>query len=187
MYQTPKTSYISGNCWQFWDHWWEFPCSVYRMAVFFSPKTISKPTMNLYSNLRSISERSVARSRVMDRSYFAHRVSPISPGCWTSGFIAEKLDGKTSAILLFPVNLIGWLINGLANSVKVLITGLLSRCCVGVLALIYPTCVRRAIPYYVAFCWGQSGWPSRSIYWHVTRWKLGCTGEPPRISAACCP
>ncbi|KYQ47773.1 Facilitated trehalose transporter Tret1 [Trachymyrmex zeteki] len=63
---------------------------------------------------------------------------PIAPGCWTGGFMAEKLGRKTSVMLIFPVYLIGWLIVGFANSIEVLIAGsFLSGYCVGVLAPIY--------------------------------------------------
>lgn len=66
-------------------------------------------------------------------------VLPVAPGCWTGGFMAEKLGRKTSVMLLFPVYLVSWLIIGFANNVEVLIAGrLLSGYCVGVLASIYP-------------------------------------------------
>ncbi|XP_071573020.1 facilitated trehalose transporter Tret1-2 homolog [Temnothorax nylanderi] len=62
----------------------------------------------------------------------------VAPGCWTGGFVAEKLGRKTSVILLFPVYFISWLIIAFANSIDVLIAGrLLSGYCAGVLAPIF--------------------------------------------------
>ncbi|XP_039311174.1 facilitated trehalose transporter Tret1-like [Solenopsis invicta] len=69
----------------------------------------------------------------------AATVLPIAPGCWTGGFMAEKLGRKVSVMLLCPVFFVGWLIIGLANSVEVLIAGrLLCGYCVGILAPIQP-------------------------------------------------
>ncbi|XP_012521444.1 facilitated trehalose transporter Tret1-like [Monomorium pharaonis] len=94
---------------------------------------------------------SINGSESVDEDYFgtlsidqeswiaAGSVLPIAPGCWTGGFIVEKLGRKTSLLVLFPVYLVSWLIIGFANSVKVLIAGrLLCGYCVGVLAPIYP-------------------------------------------------
>ncbi|XP_011630038.1 facilitated trehalose transporter Tret1-2 homolog [Pogonomyrmex barbatus] len=66
-------------------------------------------------------------------------VLPLTPGCWTGGFMAEKFGRKMSVMLVCPVYFVGWLIIGLANGVTSLIIGrLLSGYCMGVLASIFP-------------------------------------------------
>jgi len=69
----------------------------------------------------------------------ASAVLPMAPGCWTGGFLADRLGRKTSLLLLFPVFFVGWLMIGLANSMNMLMMGrLLVGFCVGILAPIVP-------------------------------------------------
>lgn len=69
----------------------------------------------------------------------AAAVLPMAPGCWTGGFLAERLGRKMSVLLLFPVYFLGWLLIGLAGSVETLVAGrLLIGYCAGILAPIMP-------------------------------------------------
>ncbi|XP_014481669.1 PREDICTED: facilitated trehalose transporter Tret1-2 homolog [Dinoponera quadriceps] len=69
----------------------------------------------------------------------AAAVLPMAPGCWTGGFLAERLGRKTSTLLLFPVFFAGWLIIGLAGNANTLVVGrLLVGYCTGILAPIVP-------------------------------------------------
>ncbi|CAL1684344.1 unnamed protein product [Lasius platythorax] len=69
----------------------------------------------------------------------AAAVLPVAPGCWTGGFVADRLGRRTSLMLLYPIFLVGWLSIGLANSVQTLIASrLLTGYCIGIQASIFP-------------------------------------------------
>ncbi|XP_029168289.1 facilitated trehalose transporter Tret1-2 homolog [Nylanderia fulva] len=69
----------------------------------------------------------------------AATILPLTPGCWTGGFVAEKLGRRTSFLLLYPIYFIGWLSIGLATNVQTLIASrLLAGYCAGIHASIFP-------------------------------------------------
>ncbi|XP_031846132.2 facilitated trehalose transporter Tret1-2 homolog [Nomia melanderi] len=70
------------------------------------------------------SDSDITVSSIDEESWIASStILLMTPGCWLSGFLMEKLGRKRSTSVLFPVSLIGWLTIGLSNNIACLLIG----------------------------------------------------------------
>ncbi|XP_076174480.1 facilitated trehalose transporter Tret1 [Ptiloglossa arizonensis] len=69
----------------------------------------------------------------------ASTILPMAPGCWLAGLVMEKAGRKRSAMLVFPLFVLGWLIIGFAPVVAYILVGrAITGVCAGLLGSLTP-------------------------------------------------